>query len=127
MRVAPTLRRRFLACWPAPLRQQCGPRSRSHLVDQAAEDAIRVEALLRESPRRARVPVPVRVDGTRRCNCFFWCGEGEQAVAGLERITKTGILHDCRTTRREVARGPVAHPSCAGLYVHPFGCAELRE
>src|SRR5581483_3334648 len=83
----------------------------SELGDEAREDDIGRQVLLRDPPRGEGVSAIVGLDRLDRRRRLVERRERVQAFAAREMLAEAGVLHDDRPAAREVARAPVAEPS----------------
>src|SRR5262249_50465396 len=97
-----------------------GASTQVQLPRQGSEDLRGLEALLRQTARRAGVSHVIAIDRVRRLGGLFNCRKGQQASAAWQPIADARVLREHRPAAGEIADAAVAEPAAAGLQVHAF-------
>src|SRR5947209_15860928 len=87
------------------------------LLQEAAENLVRIEELNRDRPRRLAVSLVIGQDPLGPGGGFVERAEGHEPLADRQMPAETGVLHQRRLARREIADRAFAAPTAVSLEV----------
>src|SRR2546425_1248365 len=98
-----------------------------HLLQESAQDRVRVEVRFGDRAGRGGVARVVGFDGANRRGRLFERAEGQQTLAHRQHRAKTGVLYHHRPASGQVARRAFTEPAGSILDIALLGHTPLGE